>query len=254
MGTHSKKKHKKYKTEHYVKYNYDDTQTPSTSDVSDENAGYSKKKKTKKKKINKTVIKRSGSVAIMKERKKNKELKNLSRTGFKIKPNHRYRVDDGRIGICRFRGRTLFGKSSEDWVGIRVEFGDGVHNGTVKGKTYFRCAAGKGIMVRPQRIIEDLGLSDGTVLTKKMIKGSKQIRYLLEDIAYENEQLYQQKLSEKKRKKSKKQYNDDDDWRPPKFEDYEEDHSDAFKPRNYYSQTLFKNDSKPAKKLQMYEI
>merc|ERR1712154_310483 len=160
----------------------------------------------KKKKVKKTVIKRSESVQIMKDRKKNKELKNLSRTGFKIKPNHRYRVDDGRIGICRFRGRTLFGKSSEDWVGMIVEFGDGVHNGTVKGKTYFRCADGKGIMVRPQRIIEDLGLSDGTVLTKKMIKGSKQIRYLLEDIAYENEQIYQQKLADKKRKKNKKNY------------------------------------------------
>merc|ERR1712228_1091001 len=202
MGTHSKKKHKKYKTEHYVKYNYDDTQTPSTSDVSDENAGYSKKKKTKKKKINKTIVRQSETSKKLKERKKIKEQNNLSRTGFKIKPNHRYRVDDGRIGICRFRGRTLFGKSSEDWVGIRVEFGDGVHNGTVKGKTYFRCAAGKGIMVRPQRIIEDLGLSDGTALSNKMIRGSKAIRTLLREIAIEKEEEHQRKLTDKKRKKS----------------------------------------------------
>lgn len=151
----------------------------------------------------------------------------------------------------------MFGKSSEDWVGILVEFGEGVHNGTVKGKTYFRCAAGKGIMVRPQRIIEDLGLSDGTVLTKKMIKGSKQIRHLLEDIAYENEELYRQKLTDKKRKKHKKQYIDDDDWRPPKFDDYEEDHSDAFRPRKISrmnSHTQFENDQKSQKKLQMYEV
>mmetsp|Transcript_42375 Transcript_42375/g.37631 ORF Transcript_42375/g.37631 Transcript_42375/m.37631 type:complete len:168 (+) Transcript_42375:187-690(+) len=167
-------------------------------------------------------------------------------------------MDDGRIGICKFRGRTLFGKSSEDWVGILVEFGDGVHNGTVKGKTYFRCADGRGIMVRPQRIIEDLGLSDGSVLTKKMIKGSKAIRQLLQDIAFEKEEEYQTKLAKKKRKKDKydqeSNFRDDyGDWKPPKFDDYEEDHSDAFKPRNMYSQTLF-SDDKSQKKLMMYEI
>jgi len=233
--------------------------SPSSSDVSDkEKDGYSRKKKKRKKKVNKTVIKRSESSVILKERKKEKELKNLSRTGFKIKVNHRYRIDDGRIGICRFRGRTLFGKSSQDWVGILVEHGEGVHNGTIKGKTYFRCADGKGIMVRPQRIIEDLGPNDHEI-TNKMIKGSKQIRHLLEQIAYENQLEYQQKLKEKKRKKKNKQnenYKDNeyDQWRPPRFQDYEEDHSEAFSPKGMYSKTLFDSDTKPAKKLQMYEI
>merc|ERR1712113_163013 len=149
--------------------------------LSDEEAGRSKPKKKKKKK--EPSVKKIKSVNKMldpKYRKSKKEMKNLSYHGNKIKPNHRYRIDDGRIGICKFRGRTLFGKSSEDWVGILVEYGDGVHNGTIKGKTYFRCADGRGIMVRPQRIIQDLGLSDGTILTKKMIKGSKPIRQLLQ--------------------------------------------------------------------------
>ena len=164
-------------------------------------------------------------------------------------------MDDGRIGICKFRGRTLFGKSSEDWVGILVEYGEGVHNGTVKGKTYFRCADGRGVMVRPQRIIEDLGLSDGTVLTKKMIKGSKATRQLLQDIAFEKEAEYQHKLAKKKKKKDRydNESYDYGEWRPPKFEDYEEDHSEVYKPRNMYSQTLF-SDEKPQKKLMMYEI
>ena len=166
-------------------------------------------------------------------------------------------MDDGRIGICKFRGRTLFGKSSEDWVGILVEYGDGVHNGTVKGKTYFRCANGKGIMVRPQRIIEDLGLSDGTSLNKKMVKGSKAIRQLLQDIAFEKEEEYQKRLNDKKRKKREKNHDNYHDeyaeWKPPRFDDYEEDHSEAFRPRNMYSQTLF-SDEKPRKKLMMYEI
>eukprot|EP01084_Bolivina_argentea_P050496 92879_1 len=109
--------------------------------------------------------------------KKEKENKNLSFHGNKIKLNHRYRIDDGSIGICRFRGRTLFGKSNEDWIGIVIEHGEGVHNGTVNGKRYFKCDDGKGVMIRPERIIEDLGLSDGKKLTKK-------IRQLVKDIAY----------------------------------------------------------------------
>merc|ERR1711972_750031 len=52
------------------------------------------------------------------KRKKIKELKNLSGGGFKIHVNHRYILDDGRIGVCRFKGRTAFGKSSEDWIDV----------------------------------------------------------------------------------------------------------------------------------------
>ena len=51
--------------------------------------------------------------------------------------NHRYILDDGRIGVCRFRGRTAFGKSSEDWVGLVLEYAHGKINVTVNEKTYF---------------------------------------------------------------------------------------------------------------------
>jgi len=122
-----------------------------------------------------------------KKKREKKQAKNLSRMGFKITINKRYRIDDGRIGIAKFCGRTLFGKAHEDWVGIMVEHGKGEHNGTIDGKQYFRCAQGKGIMVRPQNIIEEIGDS-GQRLTEKIIKGSKEMRELMEDIAFKKEQ------------------------------------------------------------------
>lgn len=123
-----------------------------------------------------------------KAQREKKEALNLSRMGFRIKTKNRYRIDDGRIGICKFKGRTAFGKPHEDWIGLMIEHGDGAHNGTVDGVSYFRCAEGKGVLVRPVRVIEDLGQPDGYELTQKMIKGSKSIRRLLEDIAFKKEQ------------------------------------------------------------------
>merc|ERR1719334_1059154 len=109
------------------------------------------------------------------KRKKIKELKNLSGGGFKIHVNHRYILDDGRIGVCRFKGRTAFGKSSEDWIGIVVEFGRGRHNGTVNGKTYFRCREGQGVMVRTDRILIDVGNRDKNVIDESMKRKAKQL-------------------------------------------------------------------------------
>jgi len=250
------KRKKVEKTEQYTKYR---NEASSSSEVEyyDEETQYSEPKVKRKKKVKeRTLIKRSSTSRLMEDRKSAKEAKNQTRGGFKIRPNHRYRLDDGRIGICKFRGRTLFGKSSEDWVGLLVEHGVGVHNGTVKGKTYFRCTAGKGIMVRPQRVIEDLGLSDGSALSKKMIRGSKSIRALLRDIAYEKEEEYQRKLAEKNLKRARHRKDDNDlytEWKPPIFDDYEEDHSEAFQPRNMYPKTRFSQDGKTQKKLTMYE-
>jgi len=165
----------------------------------------SKKKRASKEKLlspkTKTVFKKTTTLRRSSTHKKNdpeyrkiqrekKEAMNLSRMGFKIKTKNRYRIDDGRIGIVKFRGRTAFGKPHEDWIGLMIEHGDGAHNGTVDGVTYFRCAPGKGIMVRPLRIIEDMGLPNGYELTPKMIRGSKSIRKLLEDIAFKKEQDY----------------------------------------------------------------
>ena len=131
-GKKKKCRNKREETDQYVKYDYrNEAHDDEDSSLTDEEAGVSYKKHKKKKRAkDKTVIKRSETSKKLDPayRREAKAQKNLSRTG---------------IGICRFRGRTLFGKSSEDWVGLLVEYGEGAHNGTVKGKTYFRCAAGK---------------------------------------------------------------------------------------------------------------
>jgi len=62
-----------------------------------------------------------------------------------------YELDDGRVGTCLFFGKTLF-KPKGFWVGLSLTEGEGSHNGTVYGKSYFRCREGKGVFVRPSRI------------------------------------------------------------------------------------------------------
>merc|ERR1711933_317934 len=59
-------------------------------------------------------------------RKKNK---NKTRTGFTVHVNRRVRLDDGRIGVVRYKGRTAFDSKSNVWIGIVVEYGEGQHNG-----------------------------------------------------------------------------------------------------------------------------
>eukprot|EP01084_Bolivina_argentea_P067042 122184_1 len=122
-----------------------------------------KEKKKRKAKEKKRKLKKRRSQKLLKmspkERKEFKEIANLSKNGFKIVVNRRYKLDDGRIGVCKFRGRTVFGKTGQDWIGIMVEHGYGEHNGTVDGVKYFLCKEGKGIMVRPKHIVKDLGSS-----------------------------------------------------------------------------------------------
>merc|ERR1712228_21570 len=161
-----------------------------------------KKKKKKEKELPTFYKKAENNVTILKQdkyqkklnpehikkKKERKERDNLSRLGFEVKAKYRYRIDDGRIGICKYRGRPHFAKAHEDWIGLMIEFGNGSHDGSVDGHKYFRCAMGKGIMVRPERIIEDLGKPNGQKLTEREIKGSKKIRRLIDDIQFEKEQ------------------------------------------------------------------
>merc|ERR1712154_543095 len=182
-------------------------------------------------------------------RKKVKELKNLSGGGFKIHVNHRYILDDGRIGSCRFKGRTSFGKSSEDWIGIVVEFGKGKHNGTVNGKTYFRCRDGQGAMVKTERILIDMGNMNKCMIDAKMKKKAKD---LSEEYAVVQEEKRKQRELKKKNKKNTNWQTDDEyaGWSPPQWDDFKEDQSDGlFKQKLHYSKTLLdKNKNKKAPK------
>jgi len=133
-----------------------------------------KKSKTAKLLVAKEQKRNLASLSLdPKKRLKSKKIKNLSRNGFEIHTRKRYRLDDGRIGICMFKGRTDFGKSSEDWVGLKVEVGEGEHDGSVRGKYYFRCRMGKGLFVRPYDIVEDMG-SQNKALSKYDEKFAKE--------------------------------------------------------------------------------
>jgi len=78
-----------------------------------------------------------------------------------IHAKRRYRLDDGRTGQCKFIGSTSF--ASGVWVGIVLDSGaHGNTNGSVFGRKYFTCRDGKGVFVRPQKIVA--ALSESVVL------------------------------------------------------------------------------------------
>merc|ERR1712228_639476 len=56
-----------------------------------------------------------------------------------------------------FIGTTSFGKNKEIWIGLILENGaEGNTNGCVYGKKYFQCRDGKGLFVRPNKIIQEM--------------------------------------------------------------------------------------------------
>lgn len=88
--------------------------------------------------------------------------------GIEIRNNRRYRLIDGRIGIAKYKGMAAFAKDHGTHIGVMIEHGTGYHDGTVAGKRYFRCKDGKGDIIRPYQIIEDLGSFEQPI-TQKMI-------------------------------------------------------------------------------------
>jgi len=94
-----------------------------------------------------------------------------------------YELDDGRMGLCMFMGRTLFNKKGF-WVGLQLENAKGKHNGTVFGRKYFLCREGKGIFVRPHRIrrlVTEVFKSNINHFDRKVSKDPHKNRYLRKD-------------------------------------------------------------------------
>ncbi|KAI5688370.1 CAPGly domain containing protein [Leishmania braziliensis] len=56
-----------------------------------------------------------------------------------------------RRGILRFYGVTDFAEG--EWAGVELVGCEGRNNGTVKGISYFKCAAGQGLFVRPNLVV-----------------------------------------------------------------------------------------------------
>merc|ERR1712228_449588 len=91
------------------------------------------------------------------QKKKKKKKSNANKFNIQIHAKRRYKLDDGRIGCCQFIGTTSFGKNKEIWIGLVLENGaEGNINGTIYGKKYFQCRDGKGLFVRPNKIIQEL--------------------------------------------------------------------------------------------------
>eukprot|EP01083_Nonionella_stella_P016310 45563_1 len=142
-----------------------------------------------------------------KKRQQIKAEKNATYGGFRVKINYRYRLDDNRIGWCRFFGIPLFAKASETWIGLVIQYnGAGENDGSVQNKSYFRCRDGKGLFVRPFRLIEDLGINTRQ-LTKKEIDGSDEMKQLIKDIKAGKKPIHPNviKQRQKEREKAKKE-------------------------------------------------
>jgi len=75
----------------------------------------------------------------------------LGSFGDHVRKGHVYRLTDGRVGIVKFIGK-LAAVAPGEWIGLEITHGKGKNNGTVKGTSYFSCAAGQGLFVRIQKI------------------------------------------------------------------------------------------------------
>lgn len=104
-----------------------------------------------------------------------------------IHVNRVYRLVDGRVGQCLFKGPTKFAKGN--WIGIALVAGEGKHDGSIYGKRYFRARNGKGIFVRPWNVKEEvldrankegrmlrrsLGPSEAILIKNQLLKEAKQ--------------------------------------------------------------------------------
>ncbi|XP_072267742.1 kinesin-like protein KIF13A isoform X2 [Pyxicephalus adspersus] len=64
-------------------------------------------------------------------------------------------IGDNKFGIVRYIGAVDF--SCGVWIGVELHGQLGKHDGTVKGKEYFRCKPKYGVFVRPNRLTKALG-------------------------------------------------------------------------------------------------
>ncbi|XP_075682712.1 kinesin-like protein KIF13A isoform X3 [Rhinoderma darwinii] len=64
-------------------------------------------------------------------------------------------IGDNKFGTVRYIGTVDFSRGV--WVGVELHVQLGKHDGTVKGKEYFRCKPKYGVFVRPNRLTKALG-------------------------------------------------------------------------------------------------
>merc|ERR1711879_868545 len=52
------------------------------------------------------------------------------------------------IGIVRYVGALHCAEESENWIGIELKAPEGKNDGTVQGRSYFKCPQGHGVFVK----------------------------------------------------------------------------------------------------------
>lgn len=156
-----------------------------------------------------------------------------------------YELDDGRLGLCMYKGRTMFNKKGI-WIGLQLENAEGKHNGTVHGRKYFLCREGKGVFVRPNRIkrlVTEVSKSNINPNDKKVIKCPRRGRYIRKDTimnlvelttpTYSKRGLMEQERRNSHRKKRVAERLSG--WQPAQY-DIEPDDSYVFTPKTLYTE------------------
>lgn len=69
-----------------------------------------------------------------------------------LSPGQTVVTSDGRQGIIRFIGSTLF--AAGEWVGVELDSAVGKNNGIVQEHQYFECEPNHGLFLRPEGIAE----------------------------------------------------------------------------------------------------
>jgi len=163
-----------------------------------------------------------------------------------------YELDDGRLGLCMYLGRTLFNKKGI-WVGLQLENAEGKHNGTVHGRKYFLCRDGKGVFVRPNRIkrlVTEVSKSNINPKDKKVIKCPRRGRYIRKETIMNLVEIttptYSKRgLKEQERRNSHRKHRVAErksGWQPAQY-DIKPDHGFLFKPKTLYTEKeLHAND------------
>lgn len=94
---------------------------------------------------------------------------------FTPKVNRVYELQDGRVGVLKFVGRTFF-KPGVDWYGFELnENFKGKNNGSCQGVSYFKCKVGQGVFVKRAKIVKEVSARKGKKKTKIHKAGSREI-------------------------------------------------------------------------------
>lgn len=181
-----------------------------------------------------------------------------------------YELDDGRIGLCMYFGKTLFNKKGQ-WVGLQLENAEGKHNGTVHGKKYFLCREGRGVFVRPgriKRLVTEVAKSNINPHDKKVTLDPKRGRYFRkqtimdlvnitapnlsrrERMEFERRETHRRRRMSEQSERSSEDKSEKSTWEPAQY-GMTPDHGLSFKPKNFYtekelhSHDSYERESKP---------